>query len=300
MHLLATNRFCLFSDPSPALRAPVGGSYKPRWKKKYGWLKYDRARQRVTCAVCAEAEQRGLLAAMAKRDDAFTSRGYNGWRNAIIKFTKHENSNCHCEATKRLSEVEAQNSTAAKMLLTGKAKQQHENRVALRHIFNAIVLLSAQGLPMRRRDEELSNLRQTLRMTAWESPELTKWLERRQHGQQTFLSPDIQYQIQRQLAHTVLRQLTAEVAGAQFFSVMVDETTDNTQREQLSICVRYVTDNLTAEELFVGLYHAESTTGEVLARLIQDALQRLQLPITGLRGQCYDGASNMSGEFRGK
>lgn len=185
------------------------------------------------------------------------------------------------------------------LMLTGRQREQEDNRVALRHIFHAVILLSAQGLPLRRRDEDSGNLRQLLRTMALESPQLASWLNRHQQGRQTFLSPEIQRQVQRQLAHTVLRQLTAEVARAGVFAVIVDETTDASHKEQVSICVRFVTERLTTEELFLGLYSTETTTGNTLAELVQDALQRLQLPITGLRGQCYDGTSNMAGEFRG-
>ena len=185
------------------------------------------------------------------------------------------------------------------MLLTANQKEQQDNRVALRHIYHAIVVLSAQGLALRRREEDTGNLRRLLASMALESPQLARWLDRQRQGRQSFLSSEIQRQIQRQLAHTVVRQLAVQVAEAGVFSVIVDETTDASRKEQLSVCVRYVTDSLTAEELFLGLYSTDATTGDVLANLIQDALQRLQLPISGLRGQCYDGASNMSGQFQG-
>ena len=133
---------------------------------------------------------------------------------------------------------------------------------------------------------------------ALESPQLARWLDRRRQRRQSFLSSEIQRQIQRQLAHTVVRQLAAQVAEAGLFSVIV-ETSDICRKEQLSVCVRYVTDSFTAEQLFLGIYITGARTGDILANLIQDALQRLQLPISGLRGQCYDGASNMSGQFQG-
>ena len=253
----------------------------------------------MTCVSCAEASERGLLGDLKKRDNAFISRGFDTWRIACKKFTRHENSNCHKEAVKRLLETGSPSSTAL-LIATGRAKEQDDNRVALRFIFHAVILLSAQGLPLRRRDEASGNLRQTLQTMALESPQLTKWLKRQEHGRQSFLSPEIQRQIQRQLAHTVLREVSAEVASAGAFAIIVDETTDITRREQKSICLRFVTEKFTVKEVFVGLYETDLTTGERLASLILDALQRLELPITSLRGQCYDGASNMSGEFRGK
>jgi len=45
----------------------------------------------------------------------------------------------------------------------------------------------------------------------------------------------------------------------------------------------------------MGLYSTDSTTGEALARMIEDVLLRFNLSISNLRGQTYDGAANMAG-----
>ena len=65
------------------------------------------------------------------------------------------------------------------------------------------------------------------------------------------------------------------------------------------ICVRYDDDDLCPHEEFLGLYKPTDTTGRILANIILDVLIRLQLPLSGLRGQTYDGVSNMSGQYRG-
>jgi len=39
---------------------------------------------------------------------------------------------------------------------------------------------------------------------------------------------------------------------------------------------------------FIGMYETTSTTGENLARIILAVLLRLNLPISGLRGQAYE------------
>ena len=55
--------------------------------------------------------------------------------------------------------------------------------------------------------------------------------------------PIIRYpaQIQRQLAQTVLREVLVEAARADGFAIIVEGTTYITQREQMSICLRFVT-----------------------------------------------------------
>ena len=79
----------------------------------------------------------------------------------------------------------------------------------------------------------------------------------------------------------------------------MDGTQDVSRKEQISICIRYVDHKLCPQEEFTGLYEPPETTGEVPAKCIKDVLIRLQLPVTALRGQTYDGASNMSGKYRG-
>ena len=65
------------------------------------------------------------------------------------------------------------------------------------------------------------------------------------------------------------------------------------------MCLRYVDETFTPQELFIGFYSTETTTADALYKLILDTMLRLNLPIEMLRGQCYDGASNMSGRYNG-
>ncbi|CAL9706252.1 unnamed protein product [Knipowitschia caucasica] len=79
----------------------------------------------------------------------------------------------------------------------------------------------------------------------------------------------------------------------------MDGTQDIHGKEQVSICLRYVDKDLVPQEDFVGLYEVQGTTGEQMAKVAADMLLRLNLPMSGLRGQTYDGAANMAGKFSG-
>ena len=73
-----------------------------------------------------------------------------------------------------------------------------------------------------------------------------------------------------------------------------------TFKEQVSICLRYISHDLNqTHEDFVGMYETGSTTTETLTLLIKDALCRFGLELCNCRGQAYDGASNMSGHLSG-
>uniref|UniRef100_A0A3B4UMN1 HAT C-terminal dimerisation domain-containing protein n=1 Tax=Seriola dumerili TaxID=41447 RepID=A0A3B4UMN1_SERDU len=123
-------------------------------------------------------------------------------------------------------------------------------------------------------------------------PELQSWLA---CNESKWLSHDILNEMTELFAHDVLRTLIEEIKRAEFFSIIMDETADIAVKEQVSVCFRVVTECLEIEELFIGFYQTASTTGDALFDLFKDVLLRLSLPIKNCRGQCYDGASNMSG-----
>ena len=83
------------------------------------------------------------------------------------------------------------------------------------------------------------------------------------------------------------------------FSVIVDGTTAITCTEQESISVLYVDGDLQSREVFLGFYELDGTEAEKIKTMICDVLLRCQLPTRLLRGQAYDGASNMTGRWNG-
>ena len=82
-----------------------------------------------------------------------------------------------------------------------------------------------------------------------------------------------------------------------FFTIMCDECTN---REQLVICLRWVDKScLEVHEDFIGLYSIPDIAAGTILGVIKDTLSRLNLGFNRCRGQCYDGASNMSGHKSG-
>ena len=70
------------------------------------------------------------------------------------------------------------------------------------------------------------------------------------------------------------------------------------QTEQLSLSVRFIKDTKVHEE-FLCFVPVSSTTGKDLASTILTQLSQLGLNLEHMCGQGYDGASNMSGKYRG-
>jgi hypothetical protein len=83
------------------------------------------------------------------------------------------------------------------------------------------------------------------------------------------------------------------------FSVLVDESRDISIKEQMAIVVRFVNKKGEVIEHFLGIKHVKDTTSESLKKALVDMLSDHGLVVANIRGQGYDGASNMRGEFNG-
>ena len=93
----------------------------------------------------------------------------------------------------------------------------------------------------------------------------------------------------------MIRNIATDIHNSPFLTVMDDETTDVSNREQFTVIIRRVSEDLQVDEEFIGLYQNSTTDAATLAALIKDVFIRLNVNMKKLRGQCFDGASAMSG-----
>ena len=171
------------------------------------------------------------------------------------------------------------------------AAQKLKNRQALYQILSLIRFLGRQGLAVRGDGNKSDgNFQQLLRMKAEDDPNLAEWLQRKEN---VYTSPAIQNEIIKVMGLQVLQDVCADLQSSPFLTVTADETTDSSNREQVTLIVRRVTQELEVHEEFVGLYHVDSIDAATLTTAITDVLIRMNLPFEKLRGQCYDAASAM-------
>ena len=67
----------------------------------------------------------------------------------------------------------------------------------------------------------------------------------------------------------------------------------------MTLVLRWVDKMLSAHEEFIGLYLVENIKSNTVVAVIKDILLRLNFGLSRCRGQCYDGASNMTGKKNG-
>ena len=97
-----------------------------------------------------------------------------------------------------------------------------------------------------------------------------------------------------------LGKLSSEIKDSKHFSILADEAADISNKENLSILIRFVDALKSIREEFVGYYHCnEGTTGRAIKTMILKVVSDLGLSVDDCHGQCYDGAGNMAGQYNG-
>ena len=123
-------------------------------------------------------------------------------------------------------------------------------------------------------------------------PSLLTWINR---SYDRHLSSTSQSEIHKLLALKRLCKIASDISITCCFSTLADEATDVSHTHQLVVCIRWVTNDLEAEEDFTCLVPVERAQADVIAAAVKNILMRLLLPISNAITQCYDGCSTMVG-----
>lgn len=95
-----------------------------------------------------------------------------------------------------------------------------------------------------------------------------------------------------------IKNIVGEI-GDGFFCVLVDESGDCSGKEQMVVVVRFVDVKGFVVERFIGIVHVEDTSAVALKGALECLFSGFGLCISKIRGQGYDGAINMCGQFGG-
>ena len=66
------------------------------------------------------------------------------------------------------------------------------------------------------------------------------------------------------IALRIVSDLAEGIRKNGYFSLMTDDCTDVSNKEQLAICLRHVDDNLVAHEEFIGFYHIPNILSDAI------------------------------------
>ena len=230
-------------------------------------------------------------------EQTFISTGFSNRKDATAKFAKHEGSRCHKDSVLMTITLPATTSDVGEMLSSQLAKERLERRKCLLKLLSNARFLSRQGLALRGDGDGYdSNFMRLIYLRSEDDAKLVDWIKQKTDK---CTSGDMQNEMVKVMALRVLREIAGRLQSASFFTVMADETTDASNVEQVVICLRWVSEKFEVLEEFVGLYKVASTGAEIIYAAITDVLLRLNLAVSKVRSQCYDGAATMSGAKSG-
>ncbi|KAL9679504.1 hypothetical protein QQ045_017368 [Rhodiola kirilowii] len=111
------------------------------------------------------------------------------------------------------------------------------------------------------------------------------------------MSPMIQKDIVRCFSQEVVCRIIEEIDN-DVFALLVDESSDVSYKEQMAVILRFVDKSGTVKERFIGVIHVKDTSSASLKNAIDSLFSEHGLILKSVRGQGYDGASNMKvGDF---
>ena len=224
------------------------------------WPAKDDVEEDSVIHVSCKRQNSNLLSERCK-EETFLKTGYKNWKKATERFDKHQQSKCHRSAV-TYEAIVPQCRKALEMIDENKKKWKELNRRIFLTILETFQYLARHGLAVRGYDDDESNFIQLLRLQSKKFPELT-------------------------------------ACSQLHFSVMCDEYTDVSNKEQLTFCMRWVNNDLEISEKFLGFYEIPDIKSSIIVTVMKDILLRYQLNLDVCRGQCYDGASKMLGKSFG-
>ncbi len=272
--------------------------FNTEWYKKYPWISYETKEDQCVCFPCREFE----------KDDSFV---FNNWKKPE-KLSKHGKSKKHITSMTKWALSKANhmmNTSVLKQLDSAHKQYVLTNRRYLQVIIECLMYTVQQNVAIRGHEEDRKhiwevsdinrgNFLEMLRFRCKDLPWLRTKLQthRQEHIQWT--SPKIQNKIIEIVLSLVLQRITRDVKSSGHFSVIVDEMSDISRAEQVSLCLRYVIEGET-QETFAGFFATESTEGEVLYELVKKSVTNLNLLLSDIVGECFDSAANISGCNKG-
>ncbi|XP_023766271.1 uncharacterized protein LOC111914797 [Lactuca sativa] len=181
-------------------------------------------------------------------------------------------------------------------------EERTNNRLRLKATIYTVCLCAFQGIAYRGHDEgsdsiNKGNFREILKGIGYFNIEMEE-LFRTAPKHALYTSPSIQKEILNLISTRVRRMICEEINGGKF-CLVVDEARDQSNKEQMSIVLRFFNKDGFIMEHFFGLVHVPDTTSQTLKNAIYSVLSRNNLDLKSIRGQGYDGASNMRGHFKG-
>lgn len=303
-------------DPNPlsypqSCPCPTGRlrRFRPDWLGRYSWMHYSRFSDGAFCRACVVFTQHQVG---GQNLGQFVCEPFRNWTKASNRATDHAKRPYHRDAMVAMAEFIARYknpSLAIDVAMNSRLSQTMEANIkVVESLLKVVILCGKQGLALRgHRDDKVDwqtaetsnegNFVELVRFRAENDEVLANHLENAPRNA-IYTSKTIQNELLNVIGDAVRDSIVQEVKSAQHYCVIADEVTDAVNHEELSIVLRYLLNDKVIE-VFVDFIEVERIIGKILGDAILNWLRPYDISVTDMRGQCYDGASNMSGARSG-
>ncbi|XP_059428463.1 uncharacterized protein LOC132162216 [Corylus avellana] len=240
--------------------------------------------------------------------DAFTGKCFNNWKKAsdemnssLMRHVGTDLNSPHNIAMKCCEDLMNQSGHIDKIVEKQTLQKTKNNRLRLKTSIDSVKWLAFQTCLFRGHDESSSSKNQgnfikLVKLLANYNDDVARFVLENVPKNAKYTSPKIQKEILHIIANKVWDVIKKEIRDAKF-CILVDEARDESKREQMATILRFVDKDGFIRERFFHIVHVKDTSASTLKKEICVVLSRYNLQIVNIRGQGYDGVSNMRGEL---
>ncbi|XP_058179979.1 uncharacterized protein LOC131298514 [Rhododendron vialii] len=273
--------------------------FQSSWFSKFPWLEYSPQKDAALCFPCFIFEKK-----IANRC-TLTGEGFINWKVVFDAFSMHVGglNSPHSNAVNYCDDLMNVDRHIDKVMNAQSSEDIQKNRLRLMATIESIRWLTLQGCALRGHDESIDsknhgNFIELIKFERKLDGNIADVVLEKAPKNAKYTSPLIQKEILHIFGNKVRNKIREEVGDAKF-CILVDEAKNASNREQMVIILRYVDVQGFLRVRFFHIVHIKDTTALTLKKEISDVLTRYNLDIHNMRGQGYDGASNMRGAWNG-
>ncbi|KAI8524570.1 hypothetical protein RHMOL_Rhmol13G0159300 [Rhododendron molle] len=289
------------------LKDKNGRRFLTSWYKLFpNWLEYSPTKHCTFCLPCY------LFSPEKNRygSNAFTVHGFSTWKKvndgkncAFLAHVGKDLNSSHRRAISQCRDLLNQNIHLEKFVEQQTSVQVARNRLRLKATIDSVKWLTLHNYALRGRDESSTssnrgNCIDMIEFLASYNPDVHAVVLHNAPQNASYHSGQTQREILSIFRDKIQRFICEEINGGKF-CILVDESQDESNREQMAIVLRFVDKDGIVRERFFDIVHVLNTASATLKTEICSVLARHNLNVQNIRGQGYDGASNMRGRWNG-
>ncbi|XP_060180722.1 uncharacterized protein LOC132610446 [Lycium barbarum] len=265
------------------------------------WLEYSLSKDAAYCLYCY------LFKANSNRQgggNVWSGLGFRNWnkKDSLPKHIGGPNS-IHSQSKRKCEDLMRQQQSIHAAFDKQFNQDKHGYEIRLAASIRVVRLLVKQGLAFRGHNESKASLNrgsflEILSFYAQECDKIRSFVLEKAPQNDQMTCPMIQKEIVLACKIETIKGIIKELNG-DYFSLLVDESFDVSRKEQTAAVLRYVDRRGFVMERLLDIVHVKNTSALALKGAIVNLLSQHSLSLSCVRGQCYDGASNMQGDING-